>query len=93
MSHRGRNLSLKSFICGALVSHDNIAIGCRAIGQCAPANQDFEMAVEIKKDRRKSSSVNVAAETLEKAIEQLMELTNKIRVSVKSCKRRRTALV
>ncbi|XP_011100450.1 anthocyanidin 3-O-glucosyltransferase 2-like [Sesamum indicum] len=56
--------------------------------------KEFEMAVEIKMDYRKESDVIVGAETIEKAIKQLMDPENEIRVKMRALKEKsRMALV
>ncbi|KAH6800696.1 hypothetical protein C2S52_001160 [Perilla frutescens var. hirtella] len=92
VSHCGWNSTLESVYCGV-----PMAVWPLAAEQQANAFllvKEFEMAVEIKMDYRKNSGEIVAAETIEKAIRQLMDPENKIRVKVKELHdKSRTTLV
>nr|QNV69592.1 glycosyltransferase [Mentha x piperita] len=91
VSHCGWNSTLESVWCG-------VPIAAWPLDAEQQVNafllvKDFEMAVEIKMDYRKNSGMMVAAETIEKAIRQLMEPENKIRAKVEEVhEKSRTAL-
>ncbi|KAG8387079.1 hypothetical protein BUALT_Bualt03G0216000 [Buddleja alternifolia] len=84
ISHCGWNSTLESIWCGV-----PMAVWPLAAEQQANAFQlvkDFEMAVEIKMDYRKDSDVIVGAEKIERAIKELMDPDNDIRVKVRALK-------
>ncbi|KAK4437422.1 UDP-glucose flavonoid 3-O-glucosyltransferase 6 [Sesamum alatum] len=80
VSHCGWNSTLESVWCG-------VPMAVWPLGAEQQANafllvKELEMAVEVKMDYRKESNVIVSAETIEKAIKQLMDLENGIRVKM-----------
>nr|BAF96583.1 lignan glucosyltransferase [Sesamum radiatum] len=82
VSHCGWNSTLESVWCGV-----PMAVWPLSAEQQANAFllvKEFEMAVEIKMDYNKDSNVIVGAETIEKAIRQLMDPENEIRVKVRA---------
>ncbi|KAK4437419.1 UDP-glucose flavonoid 3-O-glucosyltransferase 6 [Sesamum alatum] len=84
VSHGGWNSTLESVWCG-------VPMALWPLGAEQQANafllvKEFEMAVEIKMDYRKDSDVIVDAKTIEKAIKQLMDPENGIRVKVRTLK-------
>ncbi|KAL0362162.1 UNVERIFIED_CONTAM: UDP-glycosyltransferase 71E1 [Sesamum calycinum] len=84
VSHCGWNSTLESMWCGV-----PMAVWPLSAEQQANAFlmvKEFEMAVEIKMDYNKDSNVIVGAETIEKAIRQLMDPENEIRVKVRALK-------
>ncbi|KAH6800697.1 hypothetical protein C2S52_001161 [Perilla frutescens var. hirtella] len=81
VSHCGWNSTHESVWCGV-----PMALWPLAAEQQANAFllvKEFEMAVEIKMDYRKSSGDIVSVETIEKVIRQLMDSKNKVRAKVK----------
>ncbi|KAH6755109.1 hypothetical protein C2S53_017893 [Perilla frutescens var. hirtella] len=81
VSHCGWNSTLESVYCGV-----PMAVWPLVAEQQANAfllAKEFEMVVEIKMDYRKNSGVVVDAETIEKAIRQLMNPDNTVRAKVK----------
>ncbi|KAL2245882.1 UNVERIFIED_CONTAM: UDP-glucose flavonoid 3-O-glucosyltransferase 6 [Sesamum indicum] len=84
VSHCGWNSTLESVWCGV-----PMAVWPLFAEQQANAFllvKEFEMAVEIKMDYNADSNVIVGAETIEKAIKQLMNPENEIRVKMKALK-------
>ncbi|KAK4397870.1 UDP-glucose flavonoid 3-O-glucosyltransferase 6 [Sesamum angolense] len=84
VSHCGWNSTLESVWCGV-----PMAVWPLSAEQQANAFlmvKEFEMAVEIKMDYNKDSNVMVGAETIEKAIRQLMDPENEIRVKLRALK-------
>ncbi|XP_020547375.1 UDP-glycosyltransferase 71E1-like, partial [Sesamum indicum] len=84
VSHCGWNSVLESVWCGV-----PMAVWPLSAEQQANAFllvKEFEMAVEIKMDYKKNANVIVGRETIEKAIRQLMDPENEIRVKVRALK-------
>ncbi|KAK4437415.1 UDP-glucose flavonoid 3-O-glucosyltransferase 6 [Sesamum alatum] len=84
VSHCGWNSTLESVWCGV-----PMAVWPLAAEQQANAFllvKEFEMAVEIKMDYKQDSYVIVNAETIEKAIKELMDPENEIRVKMRALK-------
>nr|QNV69591.1 glycosyltransferase [Mentha x piperita] len=91
VSHCGWNSTLESVWCGVPMAA--WPLDAEQQVNAFQVVKDFEMAVEIKMDYRKSSGVVVGAETIEKAIKELMEPENKIRAKVEELhKKSRMAL-
>lgn len=92
VSHCGWNSTLESVWCGVPVAAWPLAAEQQA--NAFLLVKEFEMGVEIKMDYRKDSGVIVGAETIRKAIRQLMEAENKIRDKVKEVQEKsRSALL
>ncbi|KAL0307437.1 UNVERIFIED_CONTAM: UDP-glycosyltransferase 71A15 [Sesamum angustifolium] len=84
VSHGGWNSMLESVWCG-------VPMAVWPLGAEQQANafllvKEFEMGVEIKMDYRRESDVIVGAGTIEKAIKQLMDPENEIRVKMRVAK-------
>ncbi|XP_073058199.1 anthocyanidin 3-O-glucosyltransferase 2-like [Primulina eburnea] len=82
VSHCGWNSTLESVWCGV-----PLAVWPLFAEQQANAFQfvkEFGMAVDIKMDYRKNCGVIVGAEKIERAIRELMDMDNEIRVKVKA---------
>ncbi|KAI3457641.1 hypothetical protein Pfo_014304 [Paulownia fortunei] len=84
VSHCGWNSTLESVWCGVPMAAWPLAAEQQA--NAFQLVKEFEMAVEIKMDYKKGSNVIVAAETIEKAIRQLMDPENEGRAKVKVLK-------
>ncbi|XP_073156200.1 anthocyanidin 3-O-glucosyltransferase 2-like [Henckelia pumila] len=84
VSHCGWNSTLESVWCGV-----PLAVWPLYAEQQANAFQfvkEFGMAVDIKMDYRKNCGVVVGADKIEKAVRELMDMDNEIRVKVKAMK-------
>ncbi|KAK4437412.1 UDP-glucose flavonoid 3-O-glucosyltransferase 6 [Sesamum alatum] len=92
VSHCGWNSTLESVWCGV-----PMAVWPLSAEQQLNAFllvKEFEMAVAIKMDYKKDSNVIVGVETIEKAISQLMDRENEIRVKIRALKEKsRMALI
>ncbi|XP_057792765.1 anthocyanidin 3-O-glucosyltransferase 2-like [Salvia miltiorrhiza] len=88
VSHCGWNSTLESVCCGVPMAA--WPLGAEQQTNAFQLVKDIGIAVEIKMDYRKNSGEIVPKNIIEKAIKQLMDPTNEIRVRVKELKEKST---